>query len=114
MSVNGRKSHFHLSQLRPVPVTDIADICQRNTMLWNRFNPHIFLFPGHTLSWGAGIPNLLTQCFKPDGTPDGYGPIDPTLNSTYTFLWQFFSEVVNVFPDDYVHLGGDEVPFDCW
>lgn len=71
--------------------------------------------PGHTLSWGKAIKNLLTPCddiFKPP--EERFGPIDPTKSSTYDFLRQFFAEVANVFPDDFVHLGGDEVDFSCW
>ncbi|XP_077527256.1 beta-hexosaminidase subunit beta-like [Haemaphysalis longicornis] len=70
--------------------------------------------PGHTRSWGAAHPELLTTCFK-GAVPNGeLGPIDPTRNESYTFLEKLFEEVSQVFPDEYIHLGGDEVNFDCW
>lgn len=49
------------------------------------------------------------------GMPDGkLGPMDPTNPMLYEFVRNLFSEIVQVFPDQYLHLGGDEVPFDCW
>lgn len=67
---------------------------------------------GHTLSWGKGIPELLTECF---GKLSGRrGPMNPTRDFLYKFLKQFFSEVRQRFPDKYLHLGGDEVDFECW
>lgn len=68
--------------------------------------------PGHTLSWGLGQPDLLTACY---GVPQlEWGPINPTRNSTYAFMFKLLDEIKSVFKDKYTHLGGDEVDFACW
>jgi len=38
----------------------------------------------------------------------------PIANFTYEFVSTLFAEVRKVFPDAYLHIGGDEVSFDCW
>lgn len=49
------------------------------------------------------------------GKPNGkLGPMNPTNPALYEFIRNLFFEIVQVFPDQYIHLGGDEVPFDCW
>ena len=69
--------------------------------------------PGHTDSWGKGQANLLTSCYS-NGLPDGtYGPINAISNVTWPFLETLFKEIVGIFKDNYLHLGGDEVKFDC-
>lgn len=70
--------------------------------------------PGHSTSWGIGEPGLTTACYNPNGTAAGTGPVDPTRNETYVFMRALFAEIASVFPDDYVHIGGDEVDFTCW
>jgi hexosaminidase len=70
--------------------------------------------PGHTKSWGLGYPNLMTRCYSQGRYTDDYGVIDPSPQSTYDFMLKLLTEVLQRFPDQFVHLGGDEVFFDCW
>ena len=57
----------------------------------------------------------VVRCYDDHGKKNGYyGPIDPSKESTYDFLQAFFGEITQVFPEKYLHLGGDEVDFKCW
>lgn len=42
------------------------------------------------------------------------GPMDPSNNYTYEFLRELFTEVNQTFKDEFIHIGGDEVEFECW
>ena len=55
------------------------------------------------------------RCYDQDGQKNGkHGPIDPTKPAVYQFVEAFFEEITQVFPEKYLHLGGDEVDFECW
>ena len=72
--------------------------------------------PGHTESWGPGAGDgFLTKCCDSKGVPDGtVGPIDPSVQANYDLMKTLFGEVKELFKDEFIHLGGDEVPFSCW
>ena len=70
--------------------------------------------PGHTQAWGKGQTGLLTPCYTGDKPNGHFGPIDPTKETTFQFIKELFTEVVQRFPEQYLHLGGDEVDYECW
>jgi hexosaminidase len=70
-----------------------------------------FDIPGHTTSWFVGYPELASapgpyQISRIWGVHDNV--MDPTKDETYQFLDKFFKEMVKLFPDEYIHIGGDE------
>ncbi|XP_055968458.1 beta-hexosaminidase subunit beta-like [Sorex fumeus] len=73
-----------------------------------------FNTPGHTKSWGKGQKDLMTPCYNQKLQNGTFAIINPVPQSTYIFMSKFLEEISQVFPDKFIHLGGDEVPFYCW
>lgn len=70
-----------------------------------------FDIPGHATSWLVGYPELASAPgpYEIDRTYGVKDPtIDPTKEYTYEFLNNFLSEMAKIFPDDFMHIGGDE------
>ncbi len=65
--------------------------------------------PGHSEEVMAAYPEL--KCQGNDGAQGDYCPSNP---QTYTFLEQVLTEVMQVFPSEYIHLGGDEAGMGTW
>lgn len=71
--------------------------------------------PGHVWAGLAALePAVLTTCYGTDGTAAGTGNLDPSKESTYTFLRTLLAEVVPLFQSGMFMVGGDEVQYDCW
>lgn len=96
-------------------IEDVENIIEFGRYRGVRVIPE-FDTPGHVASWGPGAgEGFLTNCCDHNGEKNGlFGPIDPTVQSNYDLVNKLYSEVSNIFTDGYIHLGGDEVPFDCW
>ncbi|KAL5244270.1 hypothetical protein ACI65C_011680 [Semiaphis heraclei] len=91
---------------------DVRHVIQHAKLRGIRVIPEIDT-PGHASSWRlGGIPGLFTQCS--DSDPNIFGPIDPTVKENYKFIGTLLSEINELFQDDYLHLGGDEVNSTCW
>jgi hexosaminidase len=76
-----------------------------------------FDMPGHATSWFAGYPELASGP-GPYAIERGFGvfnpAMDPTRDEIYRFLDGFIGEMAALFPDDYFHIGGDEVNGKQW
>jgi hexosaminidase len=70
-----------------------------------------FDVPGHVNSWLVGMPEL-GSVQRPYAIGRTFGvwdsALDPTKESTYKFLDAFIGEMSGLFPDEYMHMGGDE------
>jgi hexosaminidase len=76
-----------------------------------------FDMPGHATAWFVGYPELASgpgpyQIERRWGVFDP--AMDPTREETYKFLDAFIGEMAGLFPDQFFHIGGDEVNGKEW
>ncbi|CAK9883759.1 MAG: Beta-hexosaminidase [Candidatus Erwinia impunctatus] len=73
--------------------------------------------PGHVTALAVGMPELIAArgtwqierdwgVFKP--------LLDPSNEQVYSVIDQLLSEVADIFPDEWIHIGGDEVDATQW
>jgi hexosaminidase len=76
-----------------------------------------FDMPGHSTAWFVGYPELASGP-GPYSIERKWGifdpAMDPTKESTYKFLDGFIGEMAALFPDQFFHIGGDEVNGKQW
>jgi hexosaminidase len=76
-----------------------------------------FDMPGHSTAWFVGYPELAsgTGPYQLERKWGVFDPaMDPTNDKTYKFLTEFIAEMTKLFPDQYFHIGGDEVNGKEW
>ncbi|XP_022693949.1 beta-hexosaminidase subunit beta-like [Varroa jacobsoni] len=115
---NLTQAAYHPSQV--YSQQDIRDLIEYARERGIRIIPEIDT-PGHTQAIGKIFPALLTPCYGNGGRgtpryPDfaAYEMLNPTQEYTYNVLREIFNETFNTFPDEYLHLGMDEVYYKCW
>jgi len=77
-----------------------------------------FDIPGHSTSWLIAHPELSSlseeqRKLNPENKIERYwgvfNPVfNPAISATYKFFDKFFKEIATLFPDEYIHIGGDE------
>ena len=76
-----------------------------------------FEMPGHSMAWLFAYPEMSSGTV-PTGIRREFGisntAIDPTREETYRFIEKFLREMTTIFPDEYVHIGGDETRTPDW
>jgi hexosaminidase len=76
-----------------------------------------FDMPGHSTAWFAGYPELASGK-GPYAVERQWGVFDPAMDptdeKTYKFLNEFIGEMARLFPDQFFHIGGDEVNGKEW
>src|SRR2546423_8357546 len=88
----------------------VGDIVEYARMRGIRVVPE-FDMPGHATSWLVGYPELASAPgrYQIERQPGIMEPaLDPTREEVYKFLDGFLGEMATLFPDAYMHIGGDE------
>jgi hexosaminidase len=95
---------------------EVRDIVAHATLRHVTVVPEIDV-PGHASAAIVAYPELGVPGYAPDGVPADWGIFHNVFNleeSTFEVLEAVLSEVVELFPSEFIHLGGDEVNTEQW
>ncbi|ERM62605.1 beta-N-acetylhexosaminidase [Vibrio mimicus CAIM 1883] len=97
---------------------DIRKVVAYARNLGIRVTPEISL-PGHASAVAHAYPKLMSGLGEQSYPQQrGWGVFEPLMDPTnpelYTMLASVFDEVVELFPDEYFHIGGDEPNYQQW
>lgn len=71
--------------------------------------------PGHSTALLAGHPTLGMNAYQASTEFGAHeASLDPAQEYTYIMLQELFTKLATLFPDRYVHTGGDEVNTESW
>jgi hexosaminidase len=77
--------------------------------------------PAHAASWAHAEPSAVVQCptrvsADAEGLEHGMdkAALHPLSERTYELIDLLLTELAELFPDEYMHIGGDEVDGECW
>ena len=105
----GSDGHFYTRE-------QIKDVVAYANSLGIRVIPEVDL-PGHASAIAAAYPKLMTevQDYQIERKWGVHKPLlDPTKPEVYQFINTLIREVTELFPDEYIHIGGDEVDPEQW
>lgn len=92
---DGSRQYFTANEVREI----VAYAAERHIIVL----PEIEM-PSHAGSVASAYPELY----------NGGSALDPAQPQTYAFIRAVFSQVAQLFPEPYIHFGGDEVADDAW
>jgi hexosaminidase len=101
----GTSGAFHPKRI--YTTHDIQTVVQAAYLRGIRVIPEVDM-PGHIQSLANSHPELLSPC------PEPSEPLNPANPDVFEFVRTIYKDLKDLFPDNYVHVGGDEVPFNCW
>ncbi|GAB3928219.1 family 20 glycosylhydrolase [Mucilaginibacter myungsuensis] len=73
--------------------------------------------PGHALAAIAAYPELSCDPERTYKVAETWGVFDDVFcpsEKTFSFLQDVLTEVIDLFPSKYIHIGGDECPKEAW
>ncbi|MGI4728401.1 MAG: family 20 glycosylhydrolase [Janthinobacterium lividum] len=115
-------SHAHPKQFDNTPYggfytqDEIRDVVKYATERYITIIPEIEM-PGHSQAALASYPELSCNPKKHYKVAETWGVFDNVYcpsEYTFTFLEDVLTEVMDLFPSKYIHIGGDEVPKRIW